>query len=111
MEWGEDYNHFSLYIAEQYFVEASVDANVTDSGIFAQDAAGHLISNGHFVFYPIFDGVRQLVLTTNDGVIIKKGTLLPDVTTWADPATWLPPTNYTFSYYKFTGITERKYAR
>jgi len=67
----------------------------------AHGVQGHMLSNGNFIFYWINDGMRKMVLTTNDGRKIKSGYVMKGDSSWTDVSKWAP---YGYSISNFKGI-------
>ena len=75
-----------------YLLETPKFFNVSIADFHKKDTVskkkGILLENGNFIFWKGNNDIRRLVLTTNAGVLIKKGKVSLSATTWKDHTTW-----------------------
>ena len=64
---------------------------------------GVILSNGYFIFY-WFDGAyRRMVLTKNDGTVVKAGYLMIPIKVWQDYNQWTTVSEGSYTVVNFKG--------
>ena len=84
-------------------MSAIVDFTINKRGkwiVKKSNASGMLLGNGNFIFHLDLNMERNLVLTTNQGNIIKSGYLELPADDWLNSSKWLEPSNLNIKNFK-----------
>jgi len=74
-----------------FLTEAHADFSQSNlNGIQAKNVEGVLLPDGNFIFVWRNEGYKKMVLTDNQGDILKAGYVRDAVPGWDNPATWTP---------------------
>jgi len=75
----------------EYLTEAHADFSQSNlNGIQAKNVEGVRLPDGNFIFVWRDEGYKKMVLTDNQGDILKAGYVRDAVPGWDNPATWTP---------------------
>ena len=95
-------NIFQIFTGFQ-FSSATANFKTRTGGIVSRGVNGVILSNGYFIFY-WFDGAyRRMVLTKNDGTVVKAGYLMIPIKVWQDYNQWTTVSEGSYTVVNFKG--------